>query len=74
MKATLVASSSNYAWRRVLTYEAPVDHAANGLIDAIFAHAKQNAAANRLKLVGGQRFYTPSNEYNAYFVRYKLLK
>lgn len=74
MKATLVASSRNYAWRKVLTYSAPVDYAANNLIDAIFQHAKLNAAANRLKLVDGKRFYTPSEEYKSYFVRFKLYK
>lgn len=74
MKATLVASSSNYAWRHPLVYSAPVDHAANKLIDAIFQHAKLNTAANRLKLVGGKHFYTPSEEYKSYFIRFKLYK
>jgi hypothetical protein len=74
--ATLVASSKNYAWRHVLVYEnyQPVNQAVNNFINALFAEKKRQLALSRLQLKYGKHFYTPSDEWNERFIRYKSYK
>lgn len=74
--AKLMDSSKNYAWRHVLVYEhqIPVDQAVNNFINALFAEKKRQIALSKLQLKYGKHFYTPSNEWNERFVRYKNYK
>jgi hypothetical protein len=74
--AKLEGSSKNYT-SNVLVYnyyQPRIDDAMHNLINAIWAEKKRKLALSKLQLKYGKHFYTPSDEWNQRFIRYKNYK